>query len=226
MARRARTPRPPQGAAGAGSAPGPGAEQLRHPAPPAATGGSVLCPRLTRRRARPAMAAPEAEAVPQPHQALAARSLGPGAGRVPGAALSLTRPEPHDPAGRACGGGPVTAAGAPSSAPVRTERTRSLSGTGTRWGGRDEPGWQQRVAHMCPRGDRCQVRGWGRVYRRSLTAPRVSQPRGCGRGPFPIQGKYLRFTGKFNLSSELDPLYGFNIRSFTAQCCKRQQPGL
>lgn len=98
-------------------------------------------------------------------------------------------------------------------------------GAGTRRGGPGPAG--SGVSSTCaPEASAARCGAGGRVYGRSLTAPRVPQPRGCGRGPSPVQGKYLRFTGKFNLSAELDPLYGFNIRSFTARCCKRQQPGL
>lgn len=205
-------------------------EQLRHSAPPAATGGSVQRPRLTRRRARPARAAPEAEAVP--HQAPGShcpldRSI---AGRVTGSALSFIRPEPQRPNGPGRPGGPVTAVAA-AGLGSGSHRTQGLSpaarrGQGPGGAGVTSPAGSSVSRTCAPAATDARCEAGGRVYRRCLTALRVSQPRGCGRGPFPVQGTYLRFTGKFNLSLELDPLYGFNIRSFTAQCCKRQQPGL
>lgn len=201
------SPPPPQGAAGPGSAVRPGAEQLRHSAPPAAAGGSVLCPRLTRRRARPARAAPEAEAAPHPHQAsaLAARSQSSSAGRVTGSALSLTRPEPQ----RTDGPGrrrPRDSSGGRRAQVRVAPNARALSGrspgAGTRWGGRDEPGWQQRVAHMCPRGDRCQVRGWGQSLPPVSDGSAGFPAQGVWEGSFPSSGQIPSFHW------EIQPLLG------------------
>lgn len=80
--------------------------------------------------------------------------------------------------------------------------------------------WQRRGAHMWSGGGRCQVQGWGQSLPPSSDGSARFPARGRAGVLFLVQGKYLHFTGKFNLSLELDPLYGFNIRSFTAQRCK------
>lgn len=164
---------------------------LRHPAPPAATG--ALCPPLTRRRAGPARAAPEVGAVPQPHRAPALAAVS----HSSGGAVSLTRPEPQRPIGPGRRRRPRDSSGGRRArvrlAPNGSALCGRSPGAGTRWGGRDEPGWQQRVAHMCPRGDRCQVRGWGQSLPPVSDGTAGFSAQGVWEGSFPSSGQIPSF---------------------------------
>lgn len=61
-------------------------------------------------------------------------------------------------------------------------------------------------AHVSPAAARCQVQGWGQSLPPGSDGSPGFPARGRAGVLSPVQGKYLHFTGKFNLSLELDPL--------------------
>lgn len=115
-------------------------------------------------------------------------------------------PSHNDPRGRTGGGGLGDSSGGRRARVRLTSNASALSGrspgAGTRWGGRDEPGCQQRVAHMCPRGDRCQVRGWGQSLRPVSDGSAGFPVQGVWEGSFPSSGQIPSFHW------EIQPLLG------------------